>query len=329
MQSENFNVLRASLSIMDLAIQKGYQIQKKQGMKHPVLKNDFYCDKIIISNPANAGNQGYWNPHNDSDKGHIYHFIKNRLYTVFQDDISLGSSEFKSVISIINKYAGSHIINHNDDHEYNPNVLYNLAEFKLPKLQNVNNHSYLQQRGIKKSTIENSFFKDRIFYVKYGDFSNIAFPYWDNNENIIGLEIKNYHYKRFIPGSNKKRGIWFSNMPEGIKDVYLFESVLDALSYHQLKLILNPNSLFVSFGGNIASEQLITLQKIISKGHVENQLSELICCTDNDSMGEKHFERIKAFFYDNEKYSVRRDCPYRKDFNEDVVRYETVCRLDR
>jgi len=328
MEKEGFDALRASLSIMDLAIKKNYRLLKNQGMKHPVLKHLDYEDKIIITNPGNSSNQGYWCPYDDRDRGHIYHFIKNRLNTVFREDSSPGRSEYESIIAIMSKYANSPVINYDAiNNEYNNYTLYSQAAFDLPKLENIYNHTYLQQRGIKKSTIENAFFKDRIFSVQYGNYSNIAFPYRDSNENIIGLELNNYHYKKFTPGSNKKQGIWLSNLPDKIKDVYLFESVMDALSYHQLKLVLNPYSLFVSFGGNIAGEQLITLQKIINKNLFENQISEIICCTDNDAMGTKHFEKIKAFFED--KYEVRRDCPHNKDFNEDVMREEIEYSFNR
>lgn len=328
MERESFDALRTSLSIMQLAIQKNYGLLKNQGMKHPVLKHADYEDKIIITNPSNSSNQGYWNPHDDSDKGHIYHFIKKRLYTVFRDDISPGRSEYESIIAIMHKYASSPAVKYGDvSTEYNNYILGTQTVFELPKLENIYNHTYLQQRGIKKSTIENTFFKDRIFSVQYGNYSNIAFPYLGSNENIIGLELNNNHYKKFTPGSNKKQGIWLSNLPEQIKDVYLFESVIDALSYHQLKMVLNPHSLFVSFGGNIAGEQLITLKKIINEKLSENQIPEIICCTDNDAMGTKHFEKIKTFFDD--KYLVRRDCPHNKDFNEDVMREENEYRFNR
>lgn len=328
MEKESFDALRASLSIMDLAIQKNYRLLKNQGMKHPVLKHPDYDDKIIITNPGNSSNQGYWNPHDDSDRGHIYHFIKRRLYTVFREDISSERSEYESIIAIMHKYADSPVISYNTiNNEYNNYTLYSQTAFELPKLENIYNHTYLQQRGIKKETIENALFKDRIFSVQYGNYSNIAFPYRDSNENIIGLELNNYHYKKFTPGSNKKQGIWLSNLSGQIKEVYLFESVMDALSYHQLKMVLNPHSLFVSFGGNITGEQLITLQKIINKKLFENQIPEIICCTDNDAMGTKHFAKIKAFFDD--KCHVRRDCPHNKDFNEDVMREENEYRFNR
>lgn len=328
MNNIDFEKLRENLSIIDLAIIKGYKLLPSEGLKHPVLKHFDLNDKIIISNSKNAANQGYWSAYNDNDKGHIYHFIKNRLNLLFRTDSSSLITEHQRILEIMLKYSNVSYQTYPDLHSHiskSKKLIqsYKQSKFILPILDNItNNTHFLESRGISKSTIFTSIFSDRILSRKYPYFNNTVFPYFDKDENVIGLEERNTNFKKFQAGSDKENGIWMSVIPSKIANIYFFESPIDAISYVQLKLAIKPDSLLISTAGTIADGQLNTLQSLLSsKNKASSHTVSLICCTDNDEAGEKLFEKIKSFFCDK-NYSLIRELPISKDFNEDLKNHK-------
>src|SRR5699024_9405191 len=142
--------------------------------------------------------------------------------------------------------------------------------FEIPNnIRDLNNPRYLIGRKISKDTIQK--FKSKIKNVKTktstGVFDNIAFPYFDKEEQMVGLEIRNKQFKKMESGSNRSIGVWHSPLPENsqIANVVLTESPIDALSYYELKGKDYPleNTLYVAFGGTIANGQMQTVLDIL------------------------------------------------------------------
>jgi hypothetical protein len=82
-----YDELRSRISILDFAQAHGYTINLKKELRWPVLEHGSW-DKIIIINPRDSQNQGYFNPNQDRDKGTLIQFVTNRLGWLFQHDQS-------------------------------------------------------------------------------------------------------------------------------------------------------------------------------------------------------------------------------------------------
>ena len=322
-----FEDLRSQLSIIELAELKGYALDRQGGMKTPVFRNRNFDDKIIIVNPNSASNQGYWNPHDDNDKGHIYHFIKNRLNSVFAQDIAIDKSEHENILSVLRKYARAGISL--ADTQSRSSALqtirqYQPKEFLVPILDTLRDTKYLESRGIRAETYNADIFKDRIFNRRSPYYNNTVFPLLNANSDIVGLDERYTGGKFLTAGSDKAAGVWMSKPPEEkTGNILLFESPIDALSFYQLKEASIPsNALFISFCGSIAEGQLNTVKQIISqereKSVERNDKINIIIGTDNDAAGNRYADKIKAFFADDNSYTFYRAKPANKDFNEDL-----------
>ena len=319
----DFNELRSNVSIIDLALQKGYKIIAKDGYKHPVLKNLELNDKIIIKNPKNPANQGYWSAYEDNDRGHIYHFIKNRLGTIFRVDTDSTKSMHHNILAIMVKYSGVVVFDAESSIIRSKIKDYEQQDFSLPVLDDLKNFEYLVgYRKLDKSIVRSHLFSNRIFTIRnHPYFSNTAYPYFNSTgSEIIGLEIKNKGYKKFLRGSDRYNCVWFSQLPKLLKNVYLFEAVEDALSYVELNIDDNAidflHSALFSFGGSLAEGQLNTLFSIL-KNHVGsfNNLN-FYTCFDNDAAGNRMHEKLQTY---SNTLKFNRILPGRKDFNEDLI----------
>lgn len=127
-------------------------------------------------------------------------------------------------------------------------------------------------------------------------FTNTVFPII-NEAGIIGIEQKNTNYKGTALGSNKKDGIFISNLPaEKISDTVLVigETAIDLLSYHQLvnnkktkndlNVTLNNKSvIYVATNGELTKKQVEEIQKIIDK----YKPVKTILANDNDLAGHR------------------------------------------
>lgn len=309
---KSFQDFRNEISIIELALSVGYKIRKKDGLKWPVLKDEISGDKIIIVNPQSTSNQGYFNPHDNNDKGTLINFIKNRLGSIFPHQN--GKTEAANINAVLYKYQNLSMPEKNLLKADIKNLVqqYSLKEFLIPDgLSELKDSSYLHYRGIQSQTINDALFKEKIFNVKVSDYNNIGFPYYNANGDIVGFEIRNKQFKHVIEGSDRSVGIWHSNIPETLEAAVLTESPIDALSYHQIKG--KKNSLYISFGGTVTSGQLETVKSIIIEANASLEL-KIISAVDNDEMGRTYTQKFKEAFFQN----IVEDYPGLKDYNEDL-----------
>jgi len=313
---KTFQDFRSQISIIELAISIGYKLNKRDGLKWPVLKDEISGDKIIIVNPQSTSNQGYFNPQDTKDKGTLINFVKNRLGSLFPYLNS--KSEAGNINAVLYHYQNLFKTDVN-----NLVQEYSEKKFCLPDgLLELKDPTYLFFRGIQSQTINNSLFKEKIFNVKLNGYDNIGFPFYNASGDTVGFELRNKQFKHVIGGTDRSVGIWHSNLPHTIEYVILTESPIDALSYHQLKG--KNNSLYVSFGGSVTQGQLETLTSIILEANVNPEL-RIISAVDNDKMGRIYTEKFKEVF--SEK--IIEDYPRLKDYNEDLKKGQIRCIVNR
>ncbi|MDQ2719400.1 MAG: DUF3991 and toprim domain-containing protein [Bacteroidota bacterium] len=315
---KSFQDFRSEISIIELAISNGYKLSKSDGLKWPVLKDEISGEKIIIVNPRSSSNQGYFNPNDPKDKGTLINFIKNRLGSIFPYESS--KSEMSNINSVLYSYQNLDIPEKRAYRFKVENLIekYSTSEFRLPEgITELKNPVCLYSRGLQSQTLNDVEFKRKIFNVKIGEYDNIGFPYYDANDEVAGYEIRNKQYKQMVEGSKRSSCIWHSNIPYILDRAVLTESPIDALSYHQLKG--KRNTLYVSFGGSVGDQQIITLKAIINRAKTSPYF-QFISAVDNDNSGRTYTKKFKAAF--GEKLIV--DLPSSKDFNDDLKKSQTI-----
>lgn len=160
------------------------------------------------------------------------------------------------------------------------------------------------ERGIDKGIVRR--------YVEQG------LIYADNKRNLVitnlkktfavvrgTVKLKNNVKNTFKCNKGKMDFIKFQNT-ENPKNIYVFESAIDALAYQTL----NPTiqGLFVSTNGNAMINQLAEL-------NIEN-FNTVVACFDNDEQGRKFVDKLKSLVSDSQKFEVH--TAKNKDFTEDT-----------
>ncbi|MVM33886.1 hypothetical protein GO755_27870 [Spirosoma sp. HMF4905] len=287
--------LRANVSIGELAVQYGYEIQLRKGKSRPVLENALYDDTIIIKNPQDAAQQVYQRAGDFTDSGTIIDFIRNRLTTVFSTFNRPSEHEFKNITNVIYDYlrVDPSVVSQNrqatarltDD---KPKQAFAKDIFDIRPLEADN---YLNKREIAPQTILSPEFANKVvsqvsyfdpqkgesesFLVakehperKYITFNNVAFPYYNGlSTEVTGLELRNENVKLHAPGSDRYSSVFISNPPPKPARFFILESGIDALSHKQLRTIRgdeNFDAVYFSTGGQLTAQQVNTISRYIA-----------------------------------------------------------------
>lgn len=310
--------LRASVSIIELAICWGYELKRQKGKNRPVLEHAAFNDKIIIKNPENASQQVYQQSGNFSDAGTIIDFVRNRLTTVFSSYNLPGQHELTNITHVLYDYLQidpSYLAQNRTvpDNTFSKKVdqTFDVDQFDLRPLENDN---YLIQRHIRTETIRRPEFIGKVVaQITYFDpvnkqavdfataktfndqpliqFSNIAFPYYDGQSSrVTGLELRNQHIKLHAAGSDRQRSVFVSNPPSPTKHFYVMESVIDILSHRELRSLNGDeafDSVYFSIGGQLVHQQVTTILRYISTIEKTSNFS-LYLAFDNDLKGYEY-----------------------------------------
>jgi Protein of unknown function (DUF3991)/Toprim-like len=262
----DFRQAREQVSIVQIAEQLGYAYDKSKGRIRPQFEHP-NGDKIIISHPRDNSRQMYFNRDGSTDRGSVIDFIKNRLnsfpnvhYTKDMDGVNQVIKQFvnEPIVSMSNA-SKTNLNDWNlekksfDKKEFDIKV----APLDSPKM------SYLLERGLTNQTL--SYFIKDIHLINdktaKTQYTNIGFPYKNTKDEIVGFELRGQNFKGHARGSDKDEGVWKADMrpyAEQIKDVFLFESAIDAMSFYQIyqSKFNFKDAAFVSFGGSITPNQM-------------------------------------------------------------------------
>ena len=310
---KTFQQFRSEISIFEFAKSNNYVQDISKGHKYPVLINKYNDDKIIIINPQSSENQGYFNPNNNLDKGTLINFIKNRLGTDFKNDYSL--SEPANINKILYKYLNLELPSFNNFILSKPTFkIHSYIDFNTNGLtDSLINNEYLLSRDLSAELLESEPFLKKILSIHDNGFTNTAFPYTNKEEKILAIQKKSESYDGFVAGSQKENTVWHSNMPKILEKIIITESVIDALSYHQL----NPsqNSLYVATGGSIGNGQIEVIKNLKHIGNISSNFT-YISAVDNDKAGDRYNIKLLECLYPD---IVLIDKPVSKDYNQDLI----------
>lgn len=309
--------LRSNVSIVELAVQYGYEPQAHKGKSRPVLEHSDYKDVIIIKNPQDPSQQVYQRAGDFSDSGTVIDFIRNRLSTVFSKFNHPGEHEFKNITSVLYDYLRidpNHISQIRkataDLTAAGPKQQFAKEQFDIRPLEADN---YLTKRNIAPETIARPEFAGKVVAQvayfnpqtghtdnyptaiehperNYLKFTNVAFPYYNGQSSeITGMELRNENIKLHAPGSDRYSSIYVSNAPAQVKQFFVMESAIDALSHQQLRAIGGDkafDSVYFSTGGQLTPQQVNTMTKYMGSFNKEPDW-KINLAFDNDTKGHR------------------------------------------
>jgi hypothetical protein len=176
----------------------------------------------------------------------------------------------------------------------------------------VQNHPYLNARGIRPSTLASPRFKGTWRVDTRGD---LLFPHRDapGPEHVCGFERKNAQFSAFSAGGTKT--IWTSNERDDDLRVVITEAVIDAFSYHQLHG--DERTRYLSTSGSIGERQARYIAGAIAR---LSPGALVVLATDSDDAGDKLAEKI-GMLGGGARFE-RHQSPAGKDWNEWLQRYE-------
>lgn len=164
-----------------------------------------------------------------------------------------------------------------------------------------NSRYLIQDRNISEETLNNVFFKNRLFNAYHikdtmSKIPNIAFPKYDSSGTIKNYVIRNKEYvdkntgkkKKFRLVLNSKDQYLFYSNPEiqNLKKILFAENEIDALSHQELTQ--EKSNWYFSFGGTFTKEKMDIFIETISQKLSENTEIKLVSITDNDKSGYEY-----------------------------------------
>ncbi|WNJ21571.1 toprim domain-containing protein [Pontibacter sp. G13] len=249
----------------------GYQLDKSRSSKNSkVLIHPSESHRIVVSRREQNGHFCYFNPMDEQDKGTIVDFL------VYRE----GSWD-KVVDKLSNLSDTSQAVQYPvfPEEELDPDE---------EQVESLSHRDFLHDRGLSDRTLDHPWFAGRILTHKRliddKTMVNTAFPLFGLKQPM-GYELKNHGFHGYSTGSKKSRACWMSMTPpaDSIYDLFLFESAIDALSYHQLHPPMEDHfRQYMSFGGQISDGQITLLQTLVDR----HPPQRIFLCMDRDNSGQ-------------------------------------------
>lgn len=281
-QLENFR----QIPLVQVAVKLGLKLtERKNGFAR--FKNDNI--NLVINENANSYAE---NKENKNGFGAI-NFLKDMAGYDFRQSIDFLGNDFSSRdiarelkdeqgIMIIDKVVKNHILE--------------IPKEQVSNTKNIVNY-LTETRAIEPALVKELLDSKRLYADKL---NNCVFT----SENNSFAYVRGTHKeKRFVSNKGEMNFLKYENTPIPEK-IYLFESVIDLMSYRTLNPEIKAN--FVSIQGSAMANRLNELNL--------NKFQSVICCFDNDEQGAKFDLKVKEIF---PNAVIKKSLS--KDFNEDLL----------
>ncbi len=291
---DELNKFKRNINIVNYASSLGYQIDKQETSKCCVIMRK---DNAKIGIATDTDGHGIFYNFRKDKGGSIIDFVQ------FETGKNLGQirKELRPWIGLAKKQIFSNYkpVKSTKDRQ--------AVIIKFARTKSVNFHKDFEERGIKQNIIDSDRFSGRIHI---DDSGNVIFPHYDH-EGVCGYSIRNQNYKSFLRGGEK--GLWSSNFKQDDSQIVICESVIDALSYHQLK---DDNlTSYIAIDGQLTNKQLMLITDLI----LRNSNKQIVLAFDNDQAGRKFVSMIKKS--NMNAFNIVVDLPnkYGHDWNDILV----------
>ncbi len=301
-------------NLIDFICGHGGIIDKKKSCKSTAVIN-YLNTKLIVSKRQENNHYIFFNIA-DGCGGTIFDFYDNFIRK------SVTEPFWRSLQYIRNIYNGGEIHKLNYDLQSNDaDSIEKVQQFQkcLTMMKELTNHnSYLKSRYINEET-QNKF-KDTMKLDYQGNLCFINQTI--ENGRFIPCGAINQEKKINIGKKGISGTIIADNINIASKNLYLFESNIDAMSFYQM---YKKTGTYISLGGNVSEKQLTDLEELIKM----QKVTQINFCFDNDAGGNRIRERIERHFspYGTAKSSVL--TPKSKDWNQDLQELEQEKQRER
>ncbi len=298
--SEELEQFKSKINLVEYAQNNGYELDRKKSSINCIVLKDNQGDKILVGLDKTDNHYFYYSLKNETDKGSIVDFVQKRK------NLNLGEVRKELRPWINNNYLPTYKPTKKSPIKLTPTSKdrYKIvAQFE--SFPTINNHPYLNQRGISKDTINSPRFKETIYLDSR---NNAIFPHRDK-EGVCGYEIRNQNFKGFSRGGTK--GLWVSKSSSNDEKLVICESPLDCLSYHQL--FPDDQTRYFATSGTLSEKQKDLLRTAFE--NIDQKKGEIIIATDRDVGGKELAVELKEIAPKTAQVFLHVP-KYQKDWNE-------------
>ena len=302
-RDEELEEFKTKINLTQFMAAHGFQLNQRKSTQRFAVMRSQGSKTYLVSVSDKDKHWVYKNPFDVLDKGSIIDFCKAYVTQ------NLGE---------IRKYLRPWV---NKPPQIHPSRYVKKIKATKPDIQKVlaeymafdcpERFQYLESRKVTAKTYQHSRVMGRIKLDSKGKFQNIIFPHY-NEDGVCGYEIKG---RGGFSGFSKQglKGAWVTKPQGNEKNICVFESVVDALSFAELFPERLEDSHFMSVGGNPSSEQ----RELVANILIKNPDVKVCLCFDNDAAGEK----LTQIFQDllPATSEVERLKSNSKDWNDDLM----------
>ena len=287
--AEKLDAYRRDINLVDFLEAEGFRVNPKKGPRHGkwvVLEQPSNGRKLIVARAA-SGQFQYFNPEDDRDRGTVVDYVAGKL------GLDLRAKDgWRELFSHLDRHQGCigpvpvEVSSMVAPPSPAGTTVFTPSHFDLRPLTDP---AYLMGRGVTEKTLGCAEFWGKIFNREFQDkkgfrHTNTVFPL-ENERGLLGIVIRN-HRANYINGT-KGGGLWVSNSVGSAPPAELFicESPIDALSYHQMHPPESPGGrVYVATAGTLSASQPGAIQALIDRlgpGRV-------VLANDNDPSGMRY-----------------------------------------
>ncbi len=299
-RNEELEQFKSKINLVEYAQNNGYELDQKKSSINCIVLKDNQGDKLLFGLDKIEHHYFYYSLKDETDKGSIIDFIQKRK------NLNLGEVRKELRPWLNNNYLATYKPTKKPSIKLTPTSKdrYQIvAQFE--NFAPINNHPYLNQRGVSQDTINDPRFSKTIYLDNR---NNAVFPHKDH-DGICGYELRNHNFKGFSNGGTK--GLWVSNSSSKDEKLVICESPLDCLSYHQL--FPDDQTRYLATSGTLSEKQKDLLRPAFE--NIDQKKGEIIIATDRDVGGKKIAQELKEIA--PKTAQIFRHVPkHQKDWNE-------------
>ncbi len=276
----NYSELKYNVDLEGFLIDHGYTIKKeKSSRRSRVYTNG--SEHIIVTQKNRI--KLYFCAENSVDRGSIIDFLYYRPEFLVSQETNMHTRIVNTLLGYLDRPCRT--IPGNIDN-YGNKVTFDPEQYTQCEQRFIDEFRYLRYRGISDKTLHSDVMEN-IGLSTNLHYTNIAFPLYNEEKKLVGLDLRNFNYRRFAAGTDKSHALWLSNfgIPE---EVVIAESPIDLLSFHQLLRTNDDKILYISTGGVLLNGQIQHLLRLIQ----ENNCITLTIAFDNDIHGKLYTNKL-------------------------------------